>query len=201
MTYSPSFEKASRKYRPALIKVLFIAEAPPAYRFGRFFYFEQVSTADTLFLEMMKVLYPVEAGFVPSRKSEFQAKIVRQRKVAFLEKFRQDGFYLIDASDEPMPEDADTTTKKKIIRGSLSELRRKVRKLCRAGEVPVVLIGGPTYLVCADPLREDGLQVLNEEMINHPAQGGQQLFRLKLGRIIRQFDVQTSDGIPRTGGD
>ena len=201
MTYSPSFAKASRKYLPAPVKVLFIAEAPPAYRFERFFYFEQVSEADTLFLEMMKVLYPIDTGFVPSRKSEFQAKIVRQRKVAFLEKFRQDGFYLIDASDEPMPEDADTTTKKKIIRGSLSEVRRKARKLCRAGEVPVVLIGGPTYLVCADPLREDGLQVLNEEMINHPAQGGQQLFRLKLGRIIRQFDVQTSDGIPRTGGD
>jgi len=195
MTYSPSFEKASRKYRPAPVKVLFIAEAPPAYRFERFFYFEQVREADTLFLEMMKVLYPVDTGFVPSRKSEFLAKTVRQRKVEFLEKFKQDGFYLIDASEEPMPEDADTTAKKRIIHNALPGLRRKVRKLCRGGEVLVVLIGGPAYSVCADVLRPDGLRVLNEEMINHPARGGQELFRLKLGNVLRRSDMRTSDGI------
>src|SRR5271168_4499656 len=150
MAYSPTFEKASRKYRPARIKVLFIAEAPPAYRFERFFYFEQVSEADTLFLEMTKALYPVDTGFVPSRKSEFQAKIVRQRKAEFLERFKRDGFYLIDASEDPMPEDADTTAKKNIIRDALPGLRKKVGKLCRGGEVPVILIGGPAYSVCAE---------------------------------------------------
>jgi hypothetical protein len=195
MTYSPSFEKASRKYRPASIKVLFIAEAPPAYRFERFFYFEHVSEADTLFLEMMKVLYPIETGFVPSRKSGFQAKIVRQRKTEFLERFKRDGFYLIDAFEEPMPENAATAAKKRIIRDALPELKKKVRKLCRGGEVPVILIGGPTYSVCAEALLRDGLRVLNEEMINHPARGSQKHFRFKLGNVLRRSGIKTSDGI------
>src|SRR5271165_1583058 len=104
MSYSPSFEKASRKYRPAVVEVLFIAEAPPAYRFERFFYFEHVGNADTLFLEMMKVLYPVDTGFASNDEGspEFQAKDLRRRKVEFLERFRQDRFYLIDASEGPM---------------------------------------------------------------------------------------------------
>src|SRR5271163_99310 len=165
MTYSPSFGKASRKYRPAVIKLLFIAEAPPAYRFERFFYFEHVHQADALFLEMMKVLYPASIGYAEDRGSEFKAKQVRQRKAELLQKFKQDGFYLIDASEEPMPEEADTTAKKRIIRNALPELRRKVRLLCRGREVPVILIGGPTYSICAEVLRRDGLRVLNEGMI------------------------------------
>ncbi len=198
MAYPPTFAEASRKYRPLLIKVLFIAEAPPALRFERFFYFVRVNEADTLFLEMMKVLYPIDTGFVEyedSRKPEFDAKRVRRQKKELLEKFKRDGFCLIDASEQPMPEDADTTSKKHIIRSALPKLRSKAREICGEGNVPVVLIGAPTYSACADALRRDGLSVLNEEMINSPARGGQKLFRLKFGMIIRQFGIQTSDGI------
>jgi hypothetical protein len=198
MAYPPNFAEASRKYRPQAIKMLFIAEAPPALRFERFFYFALVNQADTLFLEMMKVLYPIDTGFVEyedSRKPEFDAKRVRRQKVKLLEKFKRDGFYLIDASEKPMPEDADTMAKKHIIRSALPELRSKARELCGEGNVPVVLIGAPTYSVCAETLRTDGLCVLNEEMINSPARGGQKLFRLKLGMILRQFGIQTSDGV------
>jgi hypothetical protein len=182
MAYPPNFTKASRKYRPQAIKVLFIAEAPPALRFERFFYFVRVSEADTLFLEMMKVLYPIDTGFVEyedGRKPEFDAKRVRLQKAKLLEKFKRDGFYLIDASEQPMPEDADTTSKKHIIGKALPELRRKARELCSAGNTPVILIGAPTYSICAEALRRDGLHVLNQEMINSPARGGQKLFRLK----------------------
>jgi hypothetical protein len=55
---STDFEIARRKYKPQSIKFLFVAEAPPKKESGRFFYFENVSDKDSLFLEMMKVLYP-----------------------------------------------------------------------------------------------------------------------------------------------
>jgi hypothetical protein len=201
MAYPPNFAEASRKYRPQAIKVLFIAEAPPAIRFERFFYFARVNEADTLFLEMMKVLYPIDTGFVEyedSRKPEFDAKRVRWQKTELLDKFKRDGFYLIDASEQPMPEDADTTTKKHIIRSALPELRRKTRELSNEGDTRVILIGAPTYSICAEALRKDGVRVLNVEMINSPARGGQKLFRLKLGMVLRQFGIQTSDGVSKS---
>jgi hypothetical protein len=203
MAYPPNFAKASRRYRPLPIKVLFIAEAPPALRFERFFYFVRVNEADTLFLEMMKVLYPIDTGFVEhedGQMPEFDAKRVRLQKAELLEKFKRDGFYLIDASEQPMPENAGTTAKKHIIRSALPELRSKARELSSEGDAPLVLIGAPTYSVCAEALRRDGMLILNEEMINSPARGGQKLFRRKLGMVLRQFGIQTSDGVSEPPG-
>ena len=107
-------ELARNKYRPDHIELLFIAEAPPANDSRRFFYFVPVDIGDTLFLEMMKVLYPKKAKFVEydgNGKPGFNAKQVRNRKAEFLEKFKRDGFYLIDAVDEPMPKNATTKMK------------------------------------------------------------------------------------------
>lgn len=60
MGYLNSFALASRKYHPATLRILFVAEAPPAYESKRFFYFTDLRQGDTLFLEMMKTLYPLE---------------------------------------------------------------------------------------------------------------------------------------------
>ena len=58
-----AFAKATLRYKPATFRVLFIAEAPPAFRFNRLFYFEDLRDGDTLFLEMMKTLYGSAVGF------------------------------------------------------------------------------------------------------------------------------------------
>ncbi len=197
MAYVPHLEVASKKYRPSPIRLLFIAEAPPALESGRFFYLSSLTTGDTLFLEMMKVLYPMDTGFVEQEEAQrtgFHAKSVRQRKGELLEKFRRDGFYLIDASEQPMPDDADTATKRQLMGLALPALRKKVRELSGDKDVPVILIGGVTYSVCAAALRADGAHVLNEEMIDHPARGGQKRFRQKLHTVIRKFSIKTSDG-------
>lgn len=52
------FAQASNRYLPDSVRLLFIAEAPPDIRVHRFFYFTGLTKGDTLFLEMMKVLYP-----------------------------------------------------------------------------------------------------------------------------------------------
>jgi hypothetical protein len=169
---------------------LFIAEAPPAFKANRLFYFTDLKDGDTLFLEMMKVLYPVEVGFI---KDTFQpgssVKQMRVRKPELLRKFQIDGYHLIDAYERPMPDGAGTATKTRLMQSTLRRLLRKVRHLVRGHDVPIVLIGGVTYSVCADALRQDGRNVANSAMINHPARGGQILFRLKLKTVLRELDL------------
>jgi hypothetical protein len=185
LAYSKDFAAASRKYRPAEIKLLFIAEAPPASRFRRFFYFTGLMNGDTLFLEMMKVLYPELVGFREEQSSLFSAKAVRMMKESLLDQFCRDGLYLIDAVEEPMPNGADTAKKTRLMREALPALRRKVRRLTPRRDVPMLLIGKVTYTVCLQTLREDGFLVLNEGPIAHPAQGNQTRFRPALRKLMQ----------------
>jgi hypothetical protein len=53
------YNTARNKYKPSHIRVLPIAEAPPC-ALERFFYFEDVKKQDSLFLEIMGILYPRE---------------------------------------------------------------------------------------------------------------------------------------------
>lgn len=101
---------ARLKYKPQKIKILFVAEAPPKETSDRFFYYEVVAKGDSLFLEMMKVLYP---------KDFTVAKVVRLQKKIFLDKFKEDGYYLIDSTDTPMEHKSLTYKKKKSKRPCL----------------------------------------------------------------------------------
>lgn len=64
----PDFESAREKYRPKKARFLLIAEAPPKASTGRFFYFEDVSRGDGLFLETMKMLCPADYTSVKERR-------------------------------------------------------------------------------------------------------------------------------------
>jgi hypothetical protein len=181
MRYLNSFAPASRKYHPAAVRILFVAEAPPAYKSKRFFYFTDLQQQDTLFLEMMKTLYPLEVGYSGNRfRDGFSSRAIRLRKRELLNRFKSDGFYLIDACERPMPHGANTALKAALMQKGLPVLKAKVRRLCGAETAGILLIGAVTYDVCADALRDEGVNVLNKAAINHPARGGQILFRTKL---------------------
>jgi len=197
MGHFPAFEAARNNYLPDQIELLFIAEAPPADGDKRFFYFVPVDRGDTLFLEMVKVLYPKQAGFsesVENPKLKFNARWVRDQKAQFLANFKRDGFYLIDAVDEPMPKGTTRKVKEEKIRSSLPSLKDKLKVLCDDRDVPVILLGALVYKVCAAELQRSGVRVLNEEKIDIPAQGGQKKFRCKLGKLLSSNKVRTSDG-------
>jgi hypothetical protein len=179
------FRRASRRYRPSPVRMLFIAEAPPAYQANRFFYFKDLRCGDTLFLELMKVLYPIKAGFAEGAfQSRFSAKVLRTRKEEFLRLFQHDGYYLIDASPRPLPINFEGKAKQHLLERALPGLLRQVGRLIYETRTPIVLIGGITYSVCLGPLLQEGFTVLNSEMINHPARGGQRLFRAKLSALL-----------------
>jgi hypothetical protein len=188
MNAPEQFAEAARRYLPKQLRVLFIAEAPPAFKVNRLFYFSELTDGDTLFLEMMKVLYPLEVGYVEGKfRPGASVKQMRQRKPELLRKFQSDGYHLIDAYEQPMPDGAGTAAKTRLMRSTLPMLLTRVRQLVRQRDVPIVLIGGITYSVCVEALSVDGRNVTNDAMINHPARGGQVLFRSKLGAVLSRL--------------
>ncbi|MGA9564605.1 MAG: hypothetical protein WBS19_03690 [Candidatus Korobacteraceae bacterium] len=160
------FDAARERYRPAHIKTLFIAEAPPALDSKRFFYFENVTSHDALFWETMRVLYK-------------GTELERSRKTEFLNRFKADGFFLIDACRLPIPEDVN---KYQEIRKSLEDLKSRVADLVEP-DAKIILICKTVYDECFSALRAR-FNVINEEMIPHPAMGHQRDFRNKLGKVI-----------------
>jgi len=166
-------EIARIKYKPDKIKYLLIAEAPPDENSNRFFYYECVDEKDSLFLETMKVLYPDDYN---------DTKAVRKRKKQFLKKFKEDGFYLIDSTDQPMP-NFSRSKKLKQIRKSLPLLKEKVSSLLRKN-TKIILISSTVYKICEEPLKSMGFNIINEEMIDFPGSGGQLKYRTKLAKLI-----------------
>jgi hypothetical protein len=182
------FREASSLYRPADLRLLFIAEAPPSFRVNRLFYFTGLREGDTLFLEMMKVLYPATIGFADGGFAPgHSVKRMREGKAQLLERFQRDGNFLLDACERPMPEDADSARKARLMGPALPSLLRRVHGLIGTRPTPVILIGGITFAVCAEPLRQAGIHVAHAAMINHPARGGQVLFRKKLGATLKNL--------------
>jgi hypothetical protein len=168
------FENARLKYKPEVIKFLLIAEAPPKIGSNRFFYFEDVNEKDTLFIETMKVIYPDE---------DFSnTKNIRSRKKEFLEKFKYDGFYLIDASDKPIESKG---YKKKQIKESLPSLIQKIKSLI-SSETKIILISKTVYEVCFDKIKSEGFKVINRSMIPFPI-GFQGVYRKELSELTKQY--------------
>lgn len=175
MTEVNKFEAARLKYKPEYIKWLFIAESPPKVGSDRFFYFEGVWDGDSLFLEMMKVLYP-------DRYTD--TKVVRATKPEFLRRFQEDGGFLIDTSLKSM-EKIQPSAKRRQLRAELPGLLERVKGLC-VEHSKVVLISAPVYGVCLQPLVRQGYPVINREMIDFPGSGGQVKFRHKLSQLLAE---------------
>lgn len=170
------FEKARLKYKPKQIKYLLIAETPPKSDSDRFFYFENVDRQDSLFLETMKLLYPDQA-------ENINTKTIRENKKYFLEKFKNDGFYLIDSLDTPFDKKYTSTQKVKLIKNRQIELLNKIKILCNQ-ETKVILIAVPVYKANFWFLKDNGVNVLNIESINFPGSGGQKKFKEKMKKLI-----------------
>ncbi len=166
-----SIQKAREKYRPTNIKLLFVAESPPE-DVKHFFYFEDVPEQDSLFLEMMKVLYNVNEP----------APLIRAKKKSYLENFRDDGYYLEDALDHPIGVKR-TKDKIAIIKKYRSNFMGKLAQAIDK-PVPIILIARPVYDGLGNLLVQKGYNVLNTEMIDFPGSGGQTNFRLKMANTL-----------------
>lgn len=168
----PDYESWRLKYKPDTIRWLFVAESPPSDP-TRFFYYEHVPRADSLFLELIKALYPMQ--FTTARK-------VRVEKRAFLERFRRDGCYLEDAVEYPLGEMGPTGKARKL-QEALPRLMSRLQTLVEA-DTKVVLISMPVFKVCSDELRRSGFRLVNEGPIDFPGFGRQRNFQSKMRDLL-----------------
>ena len=181
-----SYNSAAAKYRPDRVRVLFVAESPPVPKYGepaRYFYFENVKKADHLWSGLMKALYADFKG----------AKNERERKAEWLDRFKRDGYWLIDAVKTPIAKKtADgKQIKRKALRTHLSKVGGALIKEIRAVHPgKVVLISSPVWEVLHRPLKEAGLPVVNFEALFFPGSGQQGEFQKQFAKLDRRVGLR-----------
>ncbi len=139
--------KSAELYRPDVVQLLLIGEAPP-WDSRRYFYFTDVSTQDSLFRYVVRSVLSREPG--------------RGNKAKLLSELRNAGVYLIDVCEEPAGSETE-------LRGCLPDLIDRVRRLAPAH---VILIKATVYDVAYWPLKHAGLPVVDAR-IPFPGSGRQ----------------------------
>ena len=163
-------KEARERYKPDPVRCLVIAEAPPSE--DRYFYFEDVPSADWLFLGVMKALFPLEfAGYTPDRSPK--------RKRTLLRRFQAGGYWLLDAIEDPL-EDAPKggPSLVRFIQERSDLLDRLGKLKSGAGlrsHVPLILIKTTVYDGLQPPLKRAGYRVIDKR-IPFPASGQQKVF-------------------------
>ncbi len=166
------YTTASNRYKPRPIKFLLIAEAPPC-NLDRFFYFEDVRKQNSLFLEIMGVLYPDQkAAYLASGRET-------ERKQDLLETFRDDGYWLIDLSEVPPELTGESLAS--CVPNLLKRLQKHITQ-----DTPIVLIKADVYDLLYPVLSEQGYRVVAERL-PFPGSGQQKIFREKFRKIIVSF--------------
>jgi hypothetical protein len=160
--------RARNKYKPTSVRCLMIAEAPPTD--DRYFYFDDVQTADSLFLETMKVLFPAESDGYARRPHQ---------KRSLLRKFQAAGYWLLDAVDEPLEGAPKSGLRRVEHLRQKSDLMKRLGRLMKAGSlhsrVPIVLIKVTVYDAFHEALNASGYRVIDKR-IPFPGSGQQRRF-------------------------
>lgn len=163
------YTESRNKYRPEPIRTLILTEAPPC-ALDRFFYFEDVKKQDSLFLEIMGVLYPreKEAYLSSGRQSVLKAEL--------LERFRDDGFWMLDLCEIPTS----------IAYGpSVSDVQHLLNTLPQliTPDTPILIIKANVFDLCFQTLKTSGYNVIDERL-PFPGSGQQGVFREKFRRAL-----------------
>lgn len=173
---SEVFYQAREKYRPKVIKLLFITEAPPSVEKNRYFYFEHVRKGDSLFLELMKVLFSEEVDAFETVKS------LRAEKQYFLERMQEEGYFLMNAVDIPLPGKT-TAARTSIYQKHLPALISSILKIA-SPSTPIVLISTVVFRAIGTLLRASGFNIIHQEPIAYPNSGQQVNFRRKVKPLL-----------------
>jgi hypothetical protein len=138
-------ERWAKRYRPQSIRLLLVAEAPPA-ALDRYFYFPNVSAHDSLFRYVVRSVLRKE----PDRAS----------KSDDLEALRVSGVYLIDLCQEPLWTRLDD---------HLPALGRRIRRLAPAS---IILIKASVYDAAIQAVEATGFPVASVR-VPFPVSGNQ----------------------------
>lgn len=171
--------QAREQYKPSKLKVLLIAEAPPSDD-ARYFYFDDVPHHDGLFVELMKVMYA----------DDFMSYVGNRRpagKRDWLRRFQEDGYWLLDAAEEPLdgaPKGGPSRVRFLVAK---SDLLERLEELSGQGYVSAktrfILIKATVYDAFFGLLAAHGYSVIDRR-IPFPGSGQQGRFRKPFGEAL-----------------
>lgn len=168
---SPSFESVRQSYRPRHVRLLMIAESPPAS--NGFFYFPWTIGKDHLFRETMKTisLWPQDK---PLRKGIDKRSMLRE--------FKSMGIFLLDASSFPVDK-LRGRMRREAIRSQLPRLAQEVSTIDPSH---IVIVKSSIFDPVMSALKESGFgsRILNKGPIPFPSHGNQQKYRTVMKRLL-----------------
>jgi hypothetical protein len=152
-----------RKYEPEIVRLVVVAESPPAS--GLYFYNPAGKCSEPLFAALM-----LQLGFSPSSKEDG------------LREFQRMGWVLVDATYEPVNSLSDAQRDAVIIR-DYPLLRGDLAALVVDRSTPLVLIKANVCRILEPRLAADEFKVLNRgRVIYFPSTGRQRDFQRQFGR-------------------
>ncbi len=151
------------KYLPDIIKVLFIAESPPAPdKYGRksYIYFD-TAKQEILLTTLTTAVLGDGNGFTKDCD-----------KSIFLKRLKAEGYFLIDAVEYPINMIKGGNNKETIIRNEANNLLERLNGLKGRNKVDletkIILIKASVYNALSELLKENNYNVLNEGKIDFP---------------------------------
>jgi hypothetical protein len=155
-----------RRYKPKKLKLIIIAESPPAS--GKYFYDPIGRITEPLFAALMR-----HVPFTPKSKDEG------------LRRFRRTGWLLVDATYEPVNK-LKTSARNAVIDRSYKLLRRDLAVLTAGKPIPLILIKKNVCRRLEPKLKKAGFEVLNDGVeISFPSNGRQPEFHNKFRVILK----------------
>jgi hypothetical protein len=162
---------ARRRYEPENVRLVIVAESPPAS--GLYLYNPEGRITEPLFNALMKQL-----GYSCTRKSDG------------LQRLRQCGWLLVDATYEPLSHLIDNE-RSKIIQRDYQLLCDDLKSLTPDRSTPLALIKADVCRILEPRLVRDGFNVLNSgNAIPFPSTGHQKQFHEKFGAILSSAKLQ-----------
>jgi hypothetical protein len=154
------------RYRPETIKLLLVAESPPAS--GRYFYNPAGALTEPLFAALMR-----EIGASPATKDEG------------LLAFQASGWMLVDATYEPV-NTYDGKRRDEVISRDYEQLREDLDHLLPDRTAPIILLKANVCRLLEPRLIKEGFRVVNGgRLVYFPSHGQQGKFREQFGAIRR----------------
>lgn len=148
------YEELRERYRPDRLRALLVAESPPDPGDGeRRFFYSPTLRADNLYRGVAQALY--------GESDEIDVL----DKPAVLDRIRADGFWLIDAVDEPINK-LGSAARARAIAAGVPRLAERCVEL--APELGVIICHGKVYAAAAQLLRESRVVILHDEPLPFP---------------------------------
>jgi hypothetical protein len=174
-----SYEDIRQKYKPDHIKILLIGESPPP-RPGiqssrQFYYTDRIRKDDRLFTNTIRAIY-AEAMESPEPK-------LQEQKELWLNKFKNGGYYMIEALEDSQEHEVTKGQRQERIRDSVPRLIERLKELASA-DTKIILIKSNVFEAAAGPLKQAGFKILNKELVDYPGQFNQRVYREKLAKLL-----------------